>query len=125
MDKSNKGPVSSKPRGGLGPKLEALLIAHGAQQTRDLSERVARCVEQILEALQATASDGTSLSALDVFRIRAGKFAATRLPPALYREPQKLAALRADIQRLGLDFLGETSEAGSRFLSNAKPDRRT
>jgi hypothetical protein len=77
--------------------------------------REASCVAQIVTALAETAADGSSLSKLDVVRIRAGKFAATRLPAALYRDPQKLAALRAEIGRIARDFVGDEGAEGSRF----------
>jgi hypothetical protein len=82
--------------------------------TRDAAAE-ARCVAQIVEALSETAQDGESLSPLDVVRIRAGKFAATRLPPALYRDPSALTALRGEIHRLARAFVGEAGSQGSRF----------
>jgi hypothetical protein len=91
--------------------------------TRDAAAE-ARCVAQIVEALSETAQDGQgetrlgcgeSLSPLDVVRIRAGKFAATRLPPALYRDPSALTALRGEIHRLARAFVGEAGSQGSRF----------
>lgn len=48
-------------------------------------------------------------------RIRAGKFAATRLPAALYQDPQQLGALRAEIARIAREFVGEAGARGSRF----------
>ena len=81
---------------------------------RDL-EREAACVAQIVEALSETASDGESLSPLDVVRIRLGKFAATRLPASLYKDPSALTAMRGEINRMARAFVGEAGQKGSRF----------
>jgi hypothetical protein len=81
---------------------------------RDL-EREAACVAQIEEALDETSSDGGSLSPLDVVRIRLGKFAATRLPAALYKDASALTAMRGEINRMARDFVGEAGRKGSRF----------
>lgn len=92
--------------------LGELIERHGGARNQNLE---AACVAQIVTALRETAADGASLSALDVVRIRAGKFAATRLPAALYRDPAKLAALRADIARISSEFVGSAGAQGSRF----------
>jgi hypothetical protein len=75
----------------------------------------AACVAQIESALAETSDDGASLSQLDVVRIRAGKFAATRLPAALYRDPAALAALSSEILGLAKAFVGDQGSQGSRF----------
>jgi hypothetical protein len=82
--------------------------------TRDL-EREALCVAQIEAALAETASDGQSLSPLDVVRIRLGKFAATRLPADVYKNPSALTALRGEIHRIARAYVGEAGSQGSRF----------
>ena len=92
--------------------LGELIEHHGGTRNPALE---AACVAQIVTALGETSADGASLSKLDVVRIRAGKFAATRLPAALYREPASLAALRAEIARIARDFVGAAGAQGSRF----------
>jgi hypothetical protein len=82
--------------------------------TRDL-EREALCVAQLEAALGETASDGQSLSPLDVLRIRLGKFAATRLPAHVYKNASALAALRGEIHRIARAYAGEAGSQGSRF----------
>ena len=81
---------------------------------RDL-EREADCVAQIEAALAETASDGQSLSPLDVVRIRLGKFAATRLPASVYKNPSTLTALRGEIHRMAKAYVGDAGSEGSRF----------
>ena len=73
------------------------LIARYGDATTAVSAPVVAAVEQLRVALAASAGDEGSLTALEITRIRLGKFAATRLPPALYRDPTRLAALRAEI----------------------------
>jgi hypothetical protein len=92
----------------------ALLEQMGAEGSR-LPEQVARTLDESLIALNESTDDGRSLSAFDVLRIRAGKFAATRLPARLYREPERLARLRNEIARLVATLLGPGARAGSRF----------
>jgi hypothetical protein len=92
--------------------LGELVERHGGTRRPNLE---AACVAQIVTALGETAADGSSLSRLDVVRIRAGKFAATRLPAALYRDPARLAALRADIAQIAREFVGSEGAEGSRF----------
>lgn len=95
--------------------LLALVIRYGAVETPDLQGKTARCVAQIVDALAETSSDERSLSPLDVVRIRAGKFAATLTPPALYRDAKRLAAMRSDIHEMACAFVGSEGAAGSRF----------
>jgi hypothetical protein len=92
--------------------LGELIERHGGARSPNLE---AACVAQIVTALGETSADGASLSRLDVVRIRAGKFAATRLPAALYRDPAALAELRADIARISSEFVGSGGARGSRF----------
>ncbi len=92
----------------------ALLVRLGAERT-GLPELVASTLDESLVALNESADDGRSLSAFDVLRIRAGKFAATRLPAALYREQHQLALLRRQIAELVAELLGPGARAGSRF----------
>ena len=96
--------------------LRALLLRYGAVDGPDLDSKVMGCVTQIEEALAATANDSKSLSPLDVVRIRAGKFAASLTPPAVFRDPRRLMALRAEIHEMALSFVGEAGAEGSRFL---------
>ncbi len=95
--------------------LRAVLVRHGAADTPDLERKIARCVAQIVAALAETSSDSTSLSPLDVVRIRAGKFAATLTPPAAFRDPARLLALRAELHTVALAFVGESGAEGTRF----------
>jgi hypothetical protein len=92
--------------------LGELIVRHGGARNPSLE---AQCVAQIVAALAETSADGASLSKLDVVRIRAGKFAATRLPAALYRDAPRLAALRAEIGRIARSFVGDEGAEGSRF----------
>jgi hypothetical protein len=91
-----------------------VLMRFGADEL-GLREAVTRAVDESIAAWSATADDGGSLSALDVLRIRAGKFAATRLPAALYRDAAQLAALRREILRLSEALLGPDGQRGRRF----------
>ena len=91
-----------------------LLVRLGAESAR-LPEQVARTFDASLTALSESADDGRSLSAFDVLRIRTGKFAATRLPASLYRNPGELAQLRREIGALVAQLLGPAARAGSRF----------
>ena len=92
----------------------ALLVRMGAQESA-LTEAVANTLDESLVALNESDHDGRSLSAFDVLRIRAGKFAAARLPAALYREPRQLAQLRREIAELVAALLGHGAREGSRF----------
>jgi hypothetical protein len=91
-----------------------LLVRFGADEA-DLRDDVARTVDESLRASSASTDDGSSLSALDVLRIRAGKFAAARLPAALYRDAARLFELRREIKRLCDDLLEAQQKQGSRF----------
>ncbi|MDB4975794.1 MAG: hypothetical protein JWN48_4135 [Myxococcaceae bacterium] len=84
-----------------------LLLDFGASD-EGLAPAVARATSELLVALGQSASDGQSLTPLDVVRIRANKFAALRLPPAVFRDPRALAALRAELLRLARMLLGTT-----------------
>jgi hypothetical protein len=94
--------------------LMALLLRHGAQRD-GLAEGVRAAIDHSLEAFAATAGDGRSLSPLDVLRIRLGKFAATCVPPALFRDAPTLAALRREIHTLSVRALPPELTRGSRF----------
>lgn len=92
----------------------ALLMRMGAEDS-GLHEQVAKTLDESVTALSESDDDGRSLGAFDVLRIRAGKFAAARLPAALYREPRELARLRREIAELVAELLGPDARAGSRF----------
>jgi hypothetical protein len=96
-------------------ELGDLIARFGGTRSTDLEDKLTRCVAQIVDALASSSSDGRSLSPLDVVRIRAGKFAATQLPPGVFRDPAQLAALRRAIHDLALPFVGEAGSRGSRF----------
>lgn len=93
----------------------ALLVRFGARDEVALAEEVTQAVDTMLAALGESAQDGQSLSPLDVVRIRAGKFAAARVPAAVFRDPKQLSALRAEIMQLALAWLGPEARRGSRF----------
>lgn len=90
-----------------------VLLRFGARE-EGLRVQISDAVDQLLTALPHSANDGTSLSALEVVRIRANKFAAARLPASLYRDPSQLAKLRREIQQLATRLLGE-ARANERF----------
>jgi hypothetical protein len=92
----------------------ALLLRHGAR-AEGLAEAVHHALNSAEQAFAATASDGSSLSVLDVLRIRAGKFAAARLPPTVFRDPAQLAELRRAIHALSVRALASEDARGSRF----------
>jgi len=92
----------------------ALLLRFGAREA-DLRAQVSATVDESVRALEAGTEGSASLSRLDVLRIRAGKFAAARLPAAVYRDPAQLAALRREIQSMCAALLGPEAEHGSRF----------
>lgn len=85
--------------------LVALLARHGAVDGPPLRDAVREAVDHMLDALGETSLDGTSLSPLDVVRIRANKLAAVHLAPSLWRTPRALAALRAEIHALAAAWL--------------------
>lgn len=86
--------------------LQRLIERHGGASP-DLTARVAEAVRQLTDALAAGAVDGQGLTALSVVQIRAGKFAARCLPAALYQDPKRLLALRAELRKLALALLGD------------------
>ena len=92
----------------------ALLVRMGADPA-GLHEDVARTLDESLVALNESSDDGRSLSAFDVLRIRAGKFAAARLPAAIYREPRELSRLRRELADRIAELLGPGARTGSRF----------
>jgi hypothetical protein len=92
----------------------ALLLRFGADSSH-LSEDVARTLDESLLALSESSEDGASLSPFDVLRIRAGKFAAARLPASLYRDRAQLALLRREIGRLVAQLLGPEARGSTRF----------
>jgi hypothetical protein len=89
--------------------MRALLARYGDPSTV-ASANVTTAVEQLRTAIPSSAEDGNSLSALEITRIRLGKFAAARLPPELFRDPLQLAALRADILQLARVWLRQETE---------------
>lgn len=101
-------------RAALDRAFVALLLRYGAQP-EGLPEAVRTALDATEQAFTATDHDGRSLSPLDVLRIRAGKFAAARLPPAVFREPERLAALRREIHALSTAALPPEATRGSRF----------
>lgn len=82
----------------------SLLLRFGARED-DLKSAVTHAVDEAVAALVHSANDGASLSALTVLRIRAGKFAATRVPATVYRDRAQLLLLRSEIQRLSVALL--------------------
>jgi hypothetical protein len=93
--------------------LRSLLVRYGATDDQTLERATQTAVSALLEALEET-EDGHSLSALDVVRIRVNKFAATRVPAAVFRDPAQLAQFRADTRALALGWLGADSRKSSR-----------
>jgi hypothetical protein len=94
--------------------LAALLVRYGASEA-GLADAVRLAIDASEDALAASASDGRSLSPLDVLRIRAGKFAATRVPAAVFRDAARIAALRREIHTLCTAALPDEAARGSRF----------
>jgi hypothetical protein len=99
--------MSAPLRGQLEAQLRALLARHGSPEAAERAP-ITEAVEQLELALAAASEDGRSLSRLEIARIRLGKFLASRLPPELYRDPPKLAALRAEIHAIARDWLHST-----------------
>ena len=104
--------------------LSALLVRHGAASGPALLADVVLAVDGMLEALGESAHDGSSLSPLDVVRIRAQKLAAVQLPPALWRDARALTSVRADLYAVVLDWLGPDAARGSRFGPTFASSRR-
>lgn len=102
--------VHERAQASLVAGLRELLARHG-DPAAAASAPVAAAVDQMRVALEASAEDGSSLSSLEVVRIRLGKFAASRLPAEVFRDPTRLAALRTDIRELARRWLNE--EAGA------------
>lgn len=92
----------------------ALLVRFGAGED-GLRAQVSATLEESLSAVEAGADGVASLSRLDVLRIRAGKFAAARLPASVYRDRTQLSALRTEIRRISAALLGPEAARGSRF----------
>lgn len=92
----------------------ALLVRFGARAD-GLRAQVSATLDDSSRALQEGTGGGASLSQLDVLRIRAGKFAAARLPAAVYRDAAQLSALRRDIEHMCAALLEPEAAAGSRF----------
>jgi hypothetical protein len=92
----------------------ALLVRFGAQED-GLRAQVSAALDESLCALDHGADGGASLSRLDVLRIRAGKFAAARLPAHVYRDAAQLAALRREIRGISSALLGPEAVRGSHF----------
>lgn len=105
MTTSGSANIRERQEAQLVDGLRALIARYGDAATA-ASAPVNRAVEQLREALASGAEDGNSLSALDIARIRLGKFAASRLPPEVWRDPTRLAALRAEILELARRWLG-------------------
>lgn len=66
-------------------------------------------LQQLVDALKESSLDGESLAPLTVVQIRSGKFAASQLPAALYRDPTHLAALRSELRALATALLTPTA----------------
>lgn len=92
----------------------ALLVRCGADDA-GLRAQVSATLDESLLALEDGAEGGASLSRLDVLRIRAGKFAAARVPASVYRDPAQLSALRREIRHISEALLGSEAARGSRF----------
>lgn len=95
--------MSESGRADFERALRDLLVRFGAAPSPDLDVAVAGAVAQMREALalgaaEPAGSHGESLSARDVVRVRANKFAAARLPPAVFRDRAQLALLRREIK---------------------------
>ena len=87
------------------------LLARYGDATLAAAAPVPAAVEQLREALSSGSEHGNDLSPLDIARIRLGKFAASRLPPEVFRDPARLAAMRAEILALARAWLRD--EAGA------------
>jgi hypothetical protein len=87
--------------------LAALLLRHGAMPGSAFTTSVQRAVDNMLDALPASSLDGTSLTPLEVVRIRANKLAAVLLPPTVFRDRERLAHLRGELHALARDWLAE------------------
>ncbi len=96
-------------------RLCKILMRHGASDGADLDAAVTRALEQLGPAIAMTTCEDDSLPVLDVVRIRLGKLAAFVLPPALFRDPSKLSALRADLHTLSIALVGAERGAVTRF----------
>lgn len=92
----------------------ALLVRFGAAE-HGLRAQVTATLDESLRALEEATDGGASLSRLDLLRIRAGKFAAARVPPSVYRDRAQLSALRGEIRRISTALLGPEAARGSRF----------
>lgn len=103
--------------------LHALLVRHGAADGPTLRSDVVLAVDAMLASLVASAHDGSSLSPLDVVRIRAQKLAAVQLSPSLWRDARALAGLRAELCVLASQWLGPNAARGSRFGSTPPGSR--
>lgn len=97
--------VCAEERARFERDLVRVLAKFGAVADEQLAARATRAVDQLLDALSASATDGGSLTPLDVVRVRANKFAAAQLPAAVFRDLHKLAALRAEILQLARGLL--------------------
>lgn len=84
--------------------LRALILRFGGDAST-LDARIDAAVQQLVDALQASSLDGESLPPLMVVQIRSGKFAASQLPAALYRDPTLLYALRGELRELAIALL--------------------
>jgi hypothetical protein len=85
----------------FGSGLRALILRYGGDE-HALDARLESSVQQLVVALQESSLDGQSLSPVTVVQIRSGKFAASQLPATLYRDPSRLAALRAELRTLAI-----------------------
>ena len=93
----------------------ALVARFGARDAEALRTRIRDGFSALAEALAETATDGESLSPLDVTRIRLGKLAAALVPAAVFRDPEMLARLRAEILVISREVVGEEGQNESRF----------
>jgi len=108
-DASNSPDSGASARARFEAALLRLLVEHGATPGPALVERIHEAVDNMLDALPESALDGASLTPLDVVRIRANKLAAASLPAAIFRDPLRLARLRAELRTRSLAWLGATS----------------
>jgi hypothetical protein len=106
--------------------LRRMLEHYGAAPGEPLVRSVQAAVENMRDALEQSADDGASLSALDVVRIRANKLFASSVPAAVYRDVGRRTAAQAHIFALARSWLGAHGERGNWFGPTAsrrsKPD---
>jgi hypothetical protein len=107
---ADAAPFDAGPLAWLAEQLSAVIARYGDERAA-LDAPVARAVEQLIGALAHSSHDGQSLSALEVTRIRLGKFVAANVPAEVFRDPIKLAALRAELHQLARQWLEHSTLA--------------